>query len=135
MAFCPKAFVFERSIERLPYGVLFAGILLTAFGSSWYHLAPSNDSLMWDRLPMSIIFAAFISITIMERIGVKAGLVEKALVLYYVMRDEATPLWAKAGRMAAASTSVSGRRRGNRIEHSSGKADRDWTTGRGTGSP
>ena len=25
-----------------------------------------------------------------------AGLVEKALVLYYVMRDEATPLWAKA---------------------------------------
>ena len=25
-----------------------------------------------------------------------AGLVEKALVLYYVMRDGATPLWAKA---------------------------------------
>jgi hypothetical protein len=75
LAFRPKAFVFERSIERLPYVVLFTGILLTALGSSWYHLAPSNDSLMWDRLPMSIIFAAFISVTIMERIGVKAGLI------------------------------------------------------------
>ena len=75
LIFRPKVFVFERSVEKIPYIVLFAGILLTAFGSSWYHLAPSNDSLMWDRLPMSVIFATFISITIMERIGVKAGII------------------------------------------------------------
>jgi hypothetical protein len=75
LIFRPNAFVFERPVEKIPYMVLFAGILLTAFGSSWYHMAPSHDSLMWDRLPMSMIFAAFISITIVERIGVKAGLI------------------------------------------------------------
>ena len=73
--FRPNVFFFERSRERLPYIVLFAGIVLTSFGSSWYHLAPSNESLMWDRLPMTIIFAAFLSITITERIGVNAGLI------------------------------------------------------------
>ena len=30
--------------------VFFAGILLTAFGSSFYHLAPDNERLFWDRL-------------------------------------------------------------------------------------
>ena len=61
--------------ERLPYVVLFTGLCLTAFGSSWYHLAPSNATLLWDRLPMTIIFASFLSITVMERIDVKAGLI------------------------------------------------------------
>lgn len=36
--------------------VLFAGVLLTSAGSTWYHLAPTNDSLVWDRLPMTLGF-------------------------------------------------------------------------------
>lgn len=75
LIFRPQVFVFQEARERLPYIALFAGILLTAFGSSWYHLAPTNTTLLWDRLPMTIIFAAFLSITITERIGVKAGLI------------------------------------------------------------
>ncbi len=75
LIFRPKIFVFENFRERWPYVMFFTGILLTAFGSSWYHLAPSNDILLWDRLPMAIIFAAFLSITIMDRISVKAGLI------------------------------------------------------------
>jgi len=39
--------------------VLFAGILLTAFGSTYYHLAPNDARLVWDRLPMTIVFMAF----------------------------------------------------------------------------
>lgn len=36
--------------ERWPYLFVFAGLLLTAFGSSYYHLDPNNTRLVWDRL-------------------------------------------------------------------------------------
>jgi hypothetical protein len=52
--------------------LLFLGIGLTAFGSAWYHLAPSNESLVWDRLPMSVGFTAFFAGLIGERIGHRA---------------------------------------------------------------
>ena len=44
------------------YSVFFAGIFLTAFGSAYYHLAPGNAALTWDRLPMTIGFAGLVSI-------------------------------------------------------------------------
>src|SRR5579863_735490 len=31
------------------YGVLFIGVLLTGFGSAYYHWHPDNDTLVWDR--------------------------------------------------------------------------------------
>ncbi|MGA8954423.1 MAG: hypothetical protein WB503_03410, partial [Pseudolabrys sp.] len=34
--------------------VLFLGILLTGFGSAYYHLDPNDRTLFWDRLPMAI---------------------------------------------------------------------------------
>lgn len=34
------------------------GCLLVGFGSAWYHAGPSDASLVWDRLPMTIVFAA-----------------------------------------------------------------------------
>lgn len=36
----------------------FAGCLLVALGSAWYHANPSDASLLWDRLPMTLVFAA-----------------------------------------------------------------------------
>ncbi len=61
----------ERS-ETAAWFFLFLGIALTAFGSAWYHLHPSNDSLVWDRLPMSIGFTAFFAGLIGERISQRA---------------------------------------------------------------
>ena len=52
------------------YSAFFAGILLTAFGSAWYHLAPGNASLVWDRLPMTIGFAGLFAIVIGEFVSV-----------------------------------------------------------------
>ncbi|MFA5496085.1 MAG: hypothetical protein WC247_15040, partial [Porticoccaceae bacterium] len=40
------------------YRIFFAGVLLTGFGSAWYHLDPNNVTLVWDRLPMTIGFMA-----------------------------------------------------------------------------
>lgn len=53
--------------------LFFIGLFLTGFGSGYYHLAPSNQTLIWDRLPMTIAFMAFftfvISMHLSERIG------------------------------------------------------------------
>lgn len=40
---------------------LFAGLLLTAFGSAYYHLAPGDARLVWDRLPMTLVFMSFLA--------------------------------------------------------------------------
>ncbi len=52
-----------------PYLVTFAGVLFTGFGSAWYHLAPGNESLFWDRLPMTVGFMGFFSSVIGELIS------------------------------------------------------------------
>jgi hypothetical protein len=41
--------------------VLFAGALLTFFGSAYYHLAPSDARLVWDRLPMALVFMTLLA--------------------------------------------------------------------------
>jgi hypothetical protein len=52
---------------------LFLGILLTGFGSAYYHLDPDDSTLFWDRLPMTISFMAVLAIAIEERVDAKAG--------------------------------------------------------------
>ncbi|MES2318962.1 MAG: alkaline phytoceramidase [Pseudomonadota bacterium] len=45
-----------------PAQAVFVGALaLTAAGSSWYHLAPDNARLVWDRLPIAIACAALLA--------------------------------------------------------------------------
>jgi hypothetical protein len=68
----PKQFTHRR--ERWPYLVIFAGLLLTAFGSSYYHLHPGNARLVWDRLPMTVVFMSLVSATVAERVSLRAGL-------------------------------------------------------------
>lgn len=58
---------------RLAYGIFFAGIALVCFGSGFYHWTPSNATLAWDRLPMSIAFMAFVSIVVVEHVNERVG--------------------------------------------------------------
>jgi hypothetical protein len=60
--------------ERWFYLVVFVGMLLTAVGSAYYHLAPDNDRLVWDRLPMTIVFMSLVAAMIAERISVRGAL-------------------------------------------------------------
>ena len=64
---------FLDSRERLPYGFLFLGVTLTCFGSIYYHLAPDNPRLVWDRVPMAVGFTAFLAAMVAERVSVCAG--------------------------------------------------------------
>lgn len=65
---------FIDSRERWPYYFVFLGMLLTAFGSAYYHLAPDNNRLVWDRLPMTIVFMSLVTAMIAERISLPIGL-------------------------------------------------------------
>ncbi len=58
----------------LPYLGFFIGVFLIGFGSAYYHLAPDNNRLFWDRLPMTIAFMSLLSAIIAERIGLRTGL-------------------------------------------------------------
>ncbi len=60
--------------ERWLYLFMFAGLILTAFGSAYYHLAPGNARLVWDRIPIMMVFMALLSAVIAERVSVCAGL-------------------------------------------------------------
>jgi len=65
---------FHDTRERWPHCVMFIGLLLTAFGSAYYHLAPDNARLVWDRLPMTITFMSLMAAVIAERVNVRLGL-------------------------------------------------------------
>jgi len=54
--------------------VFFVGVALTGLGSGYYHLAPDNETLFWDRLPMTIAFMSLISAQVVDRISIRAGL-------------------------------------------------------------
>jgi len=49
------------------------GLALTCFGSAYYHLAPDNAGLVWDRLPMTLAFMSFLAAVVSEHIDVKLG--------------------------------------------------------------
>ncbi len=58
---------------KLMYWVFFCGVLLVGLGSGWYHLNPSNSTLVWDRLPMTIAFMAFFAVIVAEHVDEKMG--------------------------------------------------------------
>lgn len=60
--------------EQLPYMIFFLGAALTSIGSAYYHLAPDNPRLVWDRLPMTLGFAGLVSAAFAERTDTRTGL-------------------------------------------------------------
>jgi hypothetical protein len=90
---------FEFPSERWPYAVFFVGILLTAAGSAWYHLAPDNETLFWDRLPMTIAFMGLLSSQVVERISARAGILLLGPMLLVGMGS--VVYWIATERMGA----------------------------------
>ena len=88
---------FVHSRERWTYAVFFLSILLVGLGSGYYHLAPGNDRLFWDRLPMSLAFMSLLSAVLVERLGARAGLrlfpwlaaAGPLSVLYWILTERA----------------------------------------------
>ena len=57
--------------EVVVFSVVYWNFLI-GVGSSYYHWSPDN-SLMWDRIPMTIVFMSLLSLTLMERINLHLG--------------------------------------------------------------
>jgi hypothetical protein len=64
---------FLQTWERTAYCVLLSGLALVAFGSGYYHLRPNDGTLVWDRLPMTVVFMSLLATTIGERISLNGG--------------------------------------------------------------
>ena len=88
----------EREL-RPAWLILFTGVALVGLGSGWYHLAPANASLVWDRLPMTIAFMAFFAIILGEHLSPRLAKLllwplligGVASVLYWQRTDDLRP--------------------------------------------
>lgn len=54
---------------RQGYALFFVGLVLTACGSSWYHLDPDNARLVFDRLPIALACAGLMAAVWQETVG------------------------------------------------------------------
>ncbi len=53
--------------------LLSIGIFAAFFGSAYYHWAPDNFTLVWDRLPMTLMFMPLLALLVFDYIGEKQG--------------------------------------------------------------
>lgn len=71
-------------------GIFYGGIFFVGLGSGYYHLAPNNITLVWDRLPMTIGFMALFCVVIAEYIAIKPA---KALLVPLVLGGAASVVY------------------------------------------
>ncbi|MFT5288114.1 MAG: hypothetical protein ACI8QS_000855 [Planctomycetota bacterium] len=60
-------------IERTYWRVLFGAIIGISIGSATYHLEPTNEGLVWDRLPMAIAFMSLFTLVVHRHIGTRVA--------------------------------------------------------------
>ncbi|VTU13315.1 hypothetical protein SRS16CHR_00528 [Variovorax sp. SRS16] len=53
--------------------MFFAGLILTAAGSAFYHLQPDDLRLAADRAGMAVVFAGLVGFAVCERVSARAG--------------------------------------------------------------
>lgn len=56
---------------RLSWMVFFAGVALVFVGSGYYHETPNDDTLVWDRLPMTLAFMGLFAALMSEHLGAR----------------------------------------------------------------
>ena len=77
---------------RLAWVIFFFGIALTAIGSGYFHLRPNNDTLVWDRLPMTISFMSLVSIIVSEYFSPRLG--RQVLIPLLLLGAASVAYWA-----------------------------------------
>jgi hypothetical protein len=60
--------------QRFCAALFFAGLLVTAVGSSWYHLRADDPGLAVDRVAMSVAFAGLLGLVAATRISGRSGI-------------------------------------------------------------
>ncbi len=57
------------------WSIFFISVALVCIGSAYYHWTPNNSTLVWDRLPMTLVFMSFFAFVIAERVNKTVGLI------------------------------------------------------------
>lgn len=57
----------------LMWRFFFIATIFVGLGSAYYHWLPSNDTLVWDRLPMVLCFGALTACVCTERLNARIG--------------------------------------------------------------
>jgi len=70
--------------------VFFCGVALVFFGSAYYHGAPGDNTLVWDRLPMTVAFMGLFAALVSEHLGAK---LEPALLAGALVTGIASVFW------------------------------------------
>jgi hypothetical protein len=79
-----------RRVNGFAYRIFLIGVAAVTFGSAYYHAWPSNATLFWDRLPMTIGFMALFAGIIEERLDKRAG---RLLLWPLVIAGVASAVW------------------------------------------
>jgi len=88
----------QRSLEpvaKLSLNVFFLGLFLTGFGSAYFHWNPTNETLVGDRLPMTVAFAGVFGALLAERVSTRSGLV--VLLIMLVVGPTSVYYWKATG--------------------------------------
>jgi hypothetical protein len=85
-------------VVRFSLGAFFLGLFLTGFGSAYYHWNPTNETLVADRLPMTVVFAGIFGAMLAERISFRAGWA--VLVLMLVAGPASVLYWRATGDLS-----------------------------------
>lgn len=88
--------------ERPAYRLLVAGALLTAAGSAYYHWAPDNARLFWDRLPMTLVLVSAFALVLADRVDRRFG--REALIPFLLLCTGGAVWWAVSERLGAGDT-------------------------------
>lgn len=86
-AFCLKN---EVPGAALSWSVFFLGVGSVFLGSSYYHWAPNNATLVWDRLPMTIAFMGLFAALLAEHM---AASLERTLLVPAIAVGIASVAW------------------------------------------
>ena len=74
------------------------GFFLTGAGSAWYHAQPNDATLVWDRLPMTLVLAGVIAAAIAVRVGDALAIV--ALLVLLSAGIFSVLYWRASGNLA-----------------------------------
>lgn len=80
----------KRSGAWRSWLVFFTGVALVFFGSAYYHSTPGDDTLVWDRLPMTMAFMGLFTALVSEHLGNK---LEPGLLALALLTGISSVLW------------------------------------------
>jgi len=63
----------RKASLRIAWLTFFVGVAIVSVGSAYYHESPNNETLIWDRLPMTIGFMGLFVALLGEYVSVRLG--------------------------------------------------------------